>query len=409
MNGEIITNKNKPTLLVLASTYPRWKDDHEPNFVHKLNQQLRDHYDITVITSRAPGAKQDEILDSIRVKRFGYAPKQLETLVYGGGILTNLRNDKWKWALVLPFLLSMAIYTRQQIKQQSPVAIHCHWIIPQGLVLWLLSLSFKLPPVLITSHGADLFSLKGKTGTWIKAKTLQIANAVSVVSTPMKRAALELGAKDKTTYIAPMGFEFPEPNKPSLRTPGEILFVGRLVEKKGLKYLIEAIPKVLDKVPECTLRVIGDGPERSALESLANNLALAGKVIFMGALPQTELPRYYQSASLFCAPFIEAENGDVEGLGLVTLEAMSFMCPVLVGDVPAIEDVIPARHRRTCVTSPKNQHDLVAKITKKLTAEASEEEISSLKYHATHNFSWRAARSNYLRILEDIEPSSNSH
>ncbi|MZR62435.1 glycosyltransferase [Alcanivorax sp. DP30] len=409
MNYKTKKANNKPKLLVLASTYPRWENDHEPNFVHKLNQQLSDHYDITVVTSIAPGAKPEETLDSIKIKRFRYAPRHLETLVYGGGILTNLRQHKWKWVLVLPFLVAMAIRTRKEIKKQAPIAIHCHWIIPQGLVLWLLSLFLKLPPVLITSHGADLFSLKGSAGTWIKRKTLQIADAISVVSTPMKLAASELGAHENATYIAPMGFEFPEPKKGTLpkRTPSEVLFVGRLVEKKGLKYLIEAIPQILEKVPDFTLRVIGDGPERSALEALADNLSVAEKINFMGALPQTELPSYYQTASLFCAPFIEAENGDVEGLGLVTLEAMSFKCPVLIGDVPAIADVIPAEHRQTCIASPKNRNEIATKIIRKLARNTSEEEITNLKAHAMDNFSWDASRNTYLKILASLEKHNN--
>ncbi|MBW4933806.1 glycosyltransferase [Marinobacter sp. F4206] len=398
-------SESKPSLLVLASTYPRWPDDYEPNFVHRLCVELSEYYEVTVVTSRSPGSEKDEWLGPVFVKRFSYAPAKFQTLVYGGGILTNLKRNPLKWLLVPLFLFSMCIATRSAIRKARPVAIHCHWIIPQGLALWLLSRISPIPPVLVTSHGGDLFALQGRIGTWLKRKVLEMADAISVASSPMKPIAIGLGAKEESTYVAPMGFGFTSDSslRSKKRVPGRILFVGRLVEKKGLKYLIEALPRILLRHSNCELIIVGDGPERINLEDQTRRLGLSNSVRFVGALPQDKLPEYYQSANLFCAPFIEADNGDVEGLGLVTVEAMSFRCPILIGNVAAAQDVVPPQFRNLCLVNPKDTAEFSEQIVRRLSrSEATADEIDALKEYAIQQFSWSKVKTRYHGILETL-------
>ncbi len=87
------------------------------------------------------------------------------------------------------------------------------------------------------------------------------------------------------------------------------------------------------------LTIIGFGPEQGNLRRLAAELGLEGYVDFIGAKPQSDLVHYYRRAALFVAPFIEAADGDQEGLGLVSIEAVASGCPVLVGDVQAVSDL----------------------------------------------------------------------
>ncbi|MEA1081417.1 glycosyltransferase [Marinobacter qingdaonensis] len=398
-------SESKPRLLVLASTYPRWPDDHEPNFVHRLCVELSEDYEVTVVTARSPGSEKKEWLGPVCVQRFSYAPEKFQTLVYGGGILTNLKRNPLKWLLVPLFVFSMCVAALSAIRKVRPIAIHCHWIIPQGLVLWLLSRISPLPPVLVTSHGADLFALRGPIGTWLKRKVLERADAVTVASSPMKPIATGLGAKEESIHVAPMGIGFESNFRlPSRkRVPGQILFVGRLVEKKGLKYLIEALPRILLHQSDCELIIVGDGPERINLEEQTHRLGLSESVRFVGALPQKKLPQYYQSASLFCAPFIEAENGDVEGLGLVTIEAMSFRCPILIGNVAATQDVVPPQFRSLCLVNPKDTTIFAEQVVQRLSlSEAATDEIDALKEYAIEQFSWSNVKNRYLGIFEKL-------
>ena len=329
---------DKQRLLVLASTYPRWPDDPEPGFVHELNRRLASVFDVTVLCPHAAGAKVHERMDGVDVRRYRYAPAALETLVNNGGINGNLKKSPWKWLLVPAFLLAQWWHTVWLIRRLKPNIVHAHWIIPQGLVLSMARLCTAKVPFVLTSHGADLFTLKSGMMSQLKAWILKQALFITVVSEPMRQQALRLGAAADRTAVMPMGvgFERFTPSDDVIRNPHEILFVGRLVEKKGLAYLIRALDRVRHEIPGVQLKVIGFGPEERALRKLSIELGLEAHIDFLGPKPQHELIPYYRRAGLFVAPFVEALDGDQEGLGLVTIEAAACGCPVLVGDVLAV-------------------------------------------------------------------------
>lgn len=403
------TDSVKPGLLVLASTYPRWAGDYEPSFVHRLCEELAEHYEVTVLTPISPGAAKTEKLGQVNIYRFSYAPHKLQTLIHNGGMLENLKRQPLKWLLVPFYIISMTFAIKKLATKLHPVAIHCHWIVPQGFALWLTSKIARLPPFLITSHGGDLYGLSGRLGTWLKKKVVCGASAVTVVSHPMMPIALRLGAPSGRTFVAPMGASLTNPNEASIspsRVKGRILFVGRLVEKKGLIYLIKAMPAVVATLPDCELVIIGDGPEKGELRKAIRNLNLDNHVRLLGALPQEQLPQYYLTASLFCAPFVKAKNGDVEGLGLVTVEAINFGCPVLVGDVDAVGDVIPENFRDSCVTDPKLTQEFSERIIQKMMAQNLNKEIECLKSFVTDRFSWKGSGNSYRVIIENIASES---
>lgn len=120
-----------------------------------------------------------------------------------------------------------------------------------------------------------------------------------------------------------------------------VLFVGRLIERKGVDDLIQAIGKM--KRERVKLLVVGEGPEKEKLTRLVMKLGLQKKVLFAGDVPYRKIPPFYELADIFCMPskYLK-EKGDVEGLGLVFLEAQSYGIPVIgaqSGGIPeAIDD-----------------------------------------------------------------------
>jgi glycosyltransferase involved in cell wall biosynthesis len=333
----------RPLLLVLSSTYPRFANDPEPGFVHELSRRLARDFVVHVLSPHAPGALTHEHLDGVHVHRFRFAPARLETLVQGGGIINNLRHQPWKWLLVPPFMAALVWQTARLIRRLHPDVVHAHWILPQGLALLIASTFVRrLPPFLLTSHGGDLFGLRCKFATWLKRAVLRRADAISVVSRPMAGIAESLGADPQRLTVIPMGVDFQElftPGPEAARRPGEILFVGRLVEKKGLRYLIEALPRIVGSVAHAHLTIAGYGPEEPALRRLANELGVTGRVTFLGALPQHALPSLYRRATVFVAPFVRAESGDQEGLPVALMEAAACGCPIVAGNLPALDDL----------------------------------------------------------------------
>lgn len=361
----------RPTLLVLASTYPRWAKDPEPSFVHELCLRLTDEFDVVVVCPHATGALASEQLDGVEVLRYRYAPARWERLVNDGGIVGNLKRHPWMLALV-PGFVAMQAWAAWRLMRRRPVSmVHAHWLIPQGLIAMALRrMARGRPPYVVTSHGADLYALRGRVLDALKRRVLRQSAGASVVSTAMlgRIDALGAGVDSSRVQVLPMGVDMagrftPQANVP--RQTDELLFVGRLVEKKGLRHLIQAMPGVLQQRPAARLTIAGFGPEASSLASQADQLGVGHAVRFLGAVSQVELPAHYHRAALFVAPFVRAESGDQEGLPVALMEAVACGCPIVAGYVAGLEDLLGADTPALTV-DPQNTDVLVRRILETL-------------------------------------------
>jgi glycosyltransferase involved in cell wall biosynthesis len=392
----------KKNLLVIASTYPRWLGDHEPGFVHELSKRLTDKFNVIVICPHATGAKKSEVLEGVSVYRYRYAPADLETLVNDGGIVTNLKKSPWKVFLLPLFFIAQLICVRKVINNSNIDVVHAHWLIPQGLTLSVLSLFMKLPPFLVTSHGADLFALRGRFFNTLKAFVTKKASKISVVSKVMKSELSILGVADNKIDIMPMGVDMNNftLNPEIIRSNNEILFVGRLVEKKGLCYLLSALPYIIAQHPNTFLTIIGFGPEEKALRAQSSHLNIEAKVNFIGAVKHENLAKYYQRASVFVAPFVESKSGDQEGLGLVLVEALSCGCPLVVSNIPACEDVISCIERANVF--PAGNISLLAKAVCSSLEDSANQHDERDQATLNNKFSWYNVASNYEQALNKL-------
>ena len=280
-------------ILVTTSTFPRWENDVEPSFVFELCRRLKENYRIHVLAPHAPGALLEEQFDNIQVTRYRYFFKGWERLAYQGGILANLKQQPLRFGLVPFFGLFQMGAILKLLRRYHFDLIHAHWLIPQGLCATIARrLVNPAPPLLCTSHGGDLFGLNGEFMTRLKRCVLNDATAVTTVSQAMRDAIRPLGVDMEKIKVIPMGVDLqnlfiPPKNR---RESKSILFVGRVVEKKGLRFLIEAMPAILEKHPDAKLRVAGDGQELTVIKNLANNLGVDGRIQFLGALANETLP-----------------------------------------------------------------------------------------------------------------------
>jgi len=120
-----------------------------------------------------------------------------------------------------------------------------------------------------------------------------------------------------------------------------IVCVSRLVPRKGQDTLIRALPGVLARIPDAVLLIVGDGPYRADLERLAAGTGVAGSVRFTGAVPWAELPAHYGAGDVYAMPCRTRRGGlDVEGLGIVYLEASATGLPVVAGDSGGAPDAV---------------------------------------------------------------------
>lgn len=323
----------KKKLLVTASTFPRWEGDTEPRFVLDLCKHMTKWFDITILVPYAPGAKEKEILEGMKVIRYHYFPvHKWETLCYPGAIVPRIKEKKIRVMLV-PFLF-MALYYQLFRRLSSYDIVHAHWIIPQGIIQ-----SLFRKPYIVTGHGGDVTSLNKGIMRRLKVRCLKRARHVTVVSEHLKNRILEL-TPDLQPDVLSMGVNVSSFGKQYFCADyfGQgkrkvVLFVGRLAEKKGVTYLISAM-KQMDAV----LVIVGEGPLKEKLQEQARDLNV--EAVFLGAKTHDELKRIYASADVFVMPSVTAKDGDQEGLGLVMLEAMASGLPIVANDSGGISQVI---------------------------------------------------------------------
>ena len=399
-----MNDRDRPTLLVLSSTYPRFAGDPEPAFVHELCRRLVSAFDVIALVPDAPGADASGIHEGVEVVRYRYAPRSWQTLVNDGGIMTNLRRNRWKFALVPPLILAQWWRARHLLRTRRIDVVHAHWLIPQGLIGALLrGAPRRAPALLVTSHGADLFALRGRVPDALKRFVVRRANAVTVVSPAMKAALEKIGADTSRVEVRSMGVDLSERfvrDEAQMRSTDEILFVGRLVEKKGLKFLIEAMPRIIAGHPAARLTVAGFGPEEPALRARVAELGLTSVVDFVGAVSQADLPVRYRRAAVLVAPFVEAASGDQEGLGLVVVEALGCGCPVVLSDLPATREILPGSS--ACTRVPPGDGRAIADAVAQVLRDPSRHRsaVIDARPEIERTFDWAAVARQYTAIID---------
>ena len=335
-------------ILLLASSYPRSRADSASIFLRQFAEKLGARGINVHVLAPSDENGGTTIEGMVTVHRFQYRPVSLlRGLAYGSGIVANLRRHPWLWFQVPFFFVSMALALRRLIRTEQPNVVHAHWILPQGLIAVLTKYLYKVP-VIVTAHGADAFAFRGQLATRLKRFALVKSDAWTA-NTRATAAAIGLAASLPAPDVIPMGVDvdqFSRGNPTSLRRelpPNDllVLFVGRLVEKKGCYSLIEAFSLLRDDLRVRTsLWIVGQGEEYEGLDSYATRLRVRGKVRFWGAVSNHLLPDFYAAADLFVAPSIQAESGDTEGQGVVILEAFAARRCVLSTRVGGIVDVV---------------------------------------------------------------------
>jgi glycosyltransferase involved in cell wall biosynthesis len=399
--GDQATLSGRPALLVLASTYPRWERDHEPGFVHELCKRLAPRFDVTVVTSHTLGAVSEEVMDGVRVVRYRYAPLAQQTLVYNGGLATNLARAPWKAVWLPSFLLCQYLAARKVSRRLRPALIHAHWLLPQGWLAARLARRLGIP-FAVTSHGGDLFGLRFRPLVALKRTVASEAATMTVVSRAMQDESRRQGLNPRRMLVLPMGADMEArftPGTQRLRVPGELLFVGRLVPKKGLSYLLDALPKIFERVPAARLNIAGFGPLELSLKEQVGRLGIGDRVSFLGAVPQQELTALYRRAALTVAPFVQDRSGNQEGLSVVVMEAIACGCPVICGQVAGLADLLGDAVASLCV-DPRDTSALAQAVINALDRpEPALASAAAVRARLIERLDWRVVASEYADML----------
>lgn len=385
---------DKKKLLVTASTFPRWEGDTEPRFVLDLCQALTEYYDVTVLAPAAPDALDEEMMGEVHVIRYHYFPvHRWETLCYPGAIVPRIKEKKRR-ILLVPFLFVSLYGKLFQILPDYDI-VHAHWLIPQGIIQ-----SFFKKPYVVTGHGGDVTALNAGFLRWLKARCIRKADYVTVVSEYLKEQLLDIYPAEQIA-IEPMGVNsaqfsgsLRQENYFGQKQRKVVLFVGRLAEKKGVKYLIEAM-----KTIDALLVIVGEGPLEKELKQQAQ--PLKDKVIFIGAKTHEQLRVIYASADVFAVPSVTAANGDKEGVPTVIAEAFASGIPVVATRHSGIPELITDGVNGLLVEE-KDVHGLAEKLRCVLDNEKLAEKLTENGRRTAEYYDYKEIAARYSVIYSQI-------
>jgi glycosyltransferase involved in cell wall biosynthesis len=331
------TASGLPALLVLASTFPGTPNDGTPAFVLDLAREEAKRFDVTVLTPMVAGAARTEIIDGVRVIRYRYFFKRFEDLATGA-ILDNLKAKPIRALQILPLVVSLTWSVFRLNQRLKPAAIHAHWVIPQGLAA---RIAAPRTPLLVTTHGGDIYALNNSLLLEVKREVFKSAKRITTVNSEMKRSLVERGLPAEKISVLPMGVDTKTVGDLAAKTkviPGKLLVVGRLVEKKGIAFLLDALrePELASRLGSIKLTIVGDGPLRGWLASEAKGLP----VEFVGQQGRDQVLRHIAEAELMVIPSVTADSGDQEGLPVTLLEGGAGAVCVIASNLPGIDEVI---------------------------------------------------------------------
>lgn len=248
-------------------------------------------------------------------------------------ILKNVKN------------FSSSVFFIAQIKNQKIGHIHAHFMSAPSSIAIILSKILKIP-FSCTGHANDIYTSSRKEliekiaySKFVVTCTLSNKDYLSEL-TPDKSKIIHVyhgihlakwAKKEKLCVLK---------NKKTIN----LLLVGRLVTKKGINYLLEAIILLRKSNYNIKCNIIGDGPEHNFLESFIDKSNLSDTVHLLSSMTQDRLKEYYHEADIFVLPSLIAPDGDRDGLPNVLLEAMAVGIPIIATNVSAIGELIVDQH-----------------------------------------------------------------
>ena len=204
-------------------------------------------------------------------------------------------------------------------------------------------------PLVVTFRGSDITSRPSPAYHRARRRVYQEAAAVLGVAQHLCDKLVADGCPPEKVGFLTTGIDvrkFDVPRLPAARPT--VLFVGRLVEKKGLSDLLAAVPAVVQAVPEVSFELIGTGELQPAVDALAARFP--GHVLVRGRQPHTEVIAALQRAAVHCVPSRPAASGDSEGMPNVHLEAQAAGVPPVAFDADGVREAV--LHGETGVLVP---------------------------------------------------------
>ena len=246
------------------------------------------------------------------------------------------------WGLLDPKGLAHHVrvaWETRKLGSRGEVIVHCARALPEGVAAWL-SRRLGGPLYVCWSHGEDLAMAQHSREFTIMTRRICLDAAANIANSHSTGRMLEaLGVPPARIHVVHPGVDVarfrPEVDGSAIRArfaadPVTLLLsVGRLQRRKGHDLAIAAVARLGPSIPVKYL-IVGDGEERRRLEALAVEVSVQDRVHFLGEVSASDLPSYYAACDIFMMPN-RVDDGDLEGFGIVFLEAAATGRPVIGG------------------------------------------------------------------------------
>ncbi len=389
-------------VLHIVTAFPRSdsEDSMTPWLIALIQELERQGVKNTVLAPSYRGLGKQTVF-GIDVRRFRYFFRKWEDLTHDEATPVRLGRKPW-YMFWVPFLLIAGRRAVKKLLEKEKFdVVHIHWPIPMAFIG---APAFGKLPTILHFYTAETSMIRRYPIIKPFFKKY-IRNADDVIALTSYGAKQARTVYDRPIKIVPYGNEFPK-TVPSIEFPEtdrskRILFIGRLVERKGVKYLIQAMPKVLSKI-DAELTIVGSGSILGELKKLANDIGVSEKVHFTGLIPADEKERQYDNCDVFVLPACFDRHGDTEGQGVVLLEALSHGKPIVASAVGGITDIIK-NEKSGLLVPEKNPDALADALIRVLTNKNLYIKLSKNGYDfALKNFSLPAVGKSVVEIYETL-------
>jgi glycosyltransferase involved in cell wall biosynthesis len=344
-------------ICVIGSTYPRAQDDYAvPWLRESVNRLVARGHAVTVLAPSYQGLG-DHTIDGVPVHRFRYGPRRWEKLTHEQGAPNRIRTNPLLQLLGVPYVVMGSLAAAVLAARRRFDVIHAHWPFPHGLIASAARL-FGGAPVVTNCHGAEFALARHKA--WVRPLLRQALRSADLLISNSSHTAGEIRSLcGRDSRVIPYGSTVRARPTPLLRRDvAHILFTGRLIQRKGVKHLIGALPRILTK-RQAILKITGDGDQRKELEQLTRSLGVEHAVEFHGFVSNQRLDELYADCDVYVNPSVIDDRGDTEGLGVGPIEAFAHGRPVVASAVGGIPDVV--KHRMTGLLVPEKDEEALAK------------------------------------------------
>jgi glycosyltransferase involved in cell wall biosynthesis len=289
-------------------------------------------------------------------------------------------------------------------------AVSAHWLLPQGWTAVRACTSSGVP-VVSTVHGSDVFGLSHPVLTRFKRAALAGSAAVTVNSSATREAVEAIGAPIRDLRLIPMGTDVTavaDPDRVAAwrqnyrRDDGPlVVFVGRLIDWKGVDDLLDAAALVRSELPGLRVVIAGSGPLREHLERRVDELKLTDRVHFAGWLDRDEVTALQAAADIVAVPSRTAADGSREAQGLSVVEAMALGKAVIATKTGGIPDAITDGENGMLV--PEADPAALAKGLVTLAADpALVARLGAAAEITAQRYSWPASASRFIEVFESV-------